>query len=49
MYVKEKYSIKEQMLGYKLRLFLKTYQYKFWKVKEFEKQWKQSKYWSAKL
>ena len=33
MYVKEKYSTKEQMFGYKLRLFLKTYQYKFWKVK----------------
>jgi GT2 family glycosyltransferase len=49
MYVKEKYSTKEQMLGYKMRLFLKTYQYKFWKVKGFEKQWKQSKYWSAKL
>ena len=49
MYVKEKYSTKEQMLGYKLRLFLKTYKYHFWKVKGFEKQWKQSKYWSAKL
>lgn len=49
MYVKEKYSTNEQMLGYKLRLFLKTYQYKFWKVKGFKKQWKQSKYWSAKL
>jgi len=37
------------MLGYKFRLFLKTYKYHFWKVKGFEKQWKQSKYWSAKL
>ncbi|WP_375604974.1 glycosyltransferase family 2 protein [Flavobacterium davisii] len=49
MYVKKKYSTKEQMLGYRLRLFLKTYKYQFWKVKGFEKQWKQSKYWSAKL
>ena len=46
MWVKQKYNTKKQLLGYKIRLFLKVYKYQFWKVKTFQKQWEQSNYWT---
>jgi GT2 family glycosyltransferase len=49
MYVLQKYSTDKQLLGYKIRLFLKTKKYQFWKLPEFQKKWKKSEYWSAKL
>ena len=49
MYVLQKYSTDKQLLGYKMRLFLKTNKYQFWKLQVFQKQWKKSEYWSDKL
>lgn len=49
LYVKHKYSTRNQLLGYKMRLFLKTYRYKIWKLQQFEKQWNKSEFWLKKM
>ena len=49
MYVKQKYDTKSQILGYKTRLFLKTYSYRIWKLNEFIKKWDASLKWAKKL
>lgn len=49
MFVKQKFLTKEQLLGYKLRLFLKINKLRFWKLHFFKKQWVKSEYWANKL
>ncbi|MCL9809076.1 glycosyltransferase family 2 protein [Flavobacterium luminosum] len=49
MFVKQKFSTKHQILGYKIRLFFKTHKYKIWKFSSFQKQWQQSEYWVKTL
>lgn len=54
MYVKKKHNTKEQILGYKMTLFFKFYQYQsiknpFRYFVNYKKQWKQSEFWANKL
>lgn len=49
LYVKHKYSTRNQLLGYKMLLFLKTYQYRIWKLQQFKKQWNKSEFWIKKM
>jgi glycosyltransferase involved in cell wall biosynthesis len=54
MYVKQKYSTKEQLLGYKMLLFLKelkrvSMMQKLTFVRDFQKKWNASLFWVTKL
>lgn len=49
MYVKKKYLLEKQILGYKTVLFFKTHSFNLFKINEFKKGWEQSIYWMNKL